>query len=130
MNNNTTAGPVHWNGRSIQNQVKRESRMHRATATEYQTQHNIEWPSGNHTNTAKAVDTGVLPQHHHAVEYYHQRRTSDRTTNYEHEGSAIITADITSTTNLDTTNTAAAEMRATETVTMTNTITEGTTIAM
>ena len=54
--------------------------MQQATATEYQTQHNIEWLKGNHTNTANTVDTGVHPQHHHAGEYYHLRRSSD--TNY------------------------------------------------
>ena len=59
--------------------------MQQATATEYQTQHNIEWPKGNHTNTANTVDTGVLPQHHHTGEYYH-RGTSNSTKSYEHEG--------------------------------------------
>ena len=58
--------------------------MQQATATEYQTQHNIEWPKGNHTNTANTVDTGVLPQHHHAGEYYH--RGTSNTKSYEHEG--------------------------------------------
>ena len=35
--------------------------MHQATVIEYQTQHNIEWPKGHHTNKANAVDIGVLP---------------------------------------------------------------------
>ena len=59
--------------------------MQQATATEYQTQHNIEWTKGNHTNTANTVDTGVLPQHHHAGEYYH-RGTFNSTKSYKHEG--------------------------------------------
>ena len=65
------------------NKWKRESCMHQKTATEYQTQHNIEWPKGNHINTANIVDMGVLPQHHHAVEYYHHRGTSNRTNTYK-----------------------------------------------
>ena len=60
--------------------------MHQATTTEYQTQHNIEWPNKNHTNKANVVDTGVLPQHHHTTDYYYHRGTFDRTKNYEHNG--------------------------------------------
>ena len=60
--------------------------MQQATATEYQTQHNIAWPKGNHTNTADTVDTGVLPQHHHAGVLYYHRGTSSKTKSYEHEG--------------------------------------------
>lgn len=36
---------------------------------------------GNHTNTTNIVNMGVLPQYHHAAEYYHHRRLSD--TNYD-----------------------------------------------
>ena len=104
--------------------------MQQATAKEYQTQHNIKQPKGDHNNTANAADTGALPQHHHTADYYYHRGTSDRTKNYEHNGYGTTTADTMSTTNSDKKNTAAADTRAMETSIMSNTITEGTTTAM
>lgn len=57
--------------------------QYQTTATEYQTQRNIKRPNGNHTNKTKAVDTGVLPQHHHTADYYHHRGSSDNYDSYE-----------------------------------------------